>query len=78
MKITMKTPVMDCVGNLKPYDYFIHQDVAYQVVRNEETGNVTVWNIKERKEAYMNISTLVTPVNVEFILTPYFEDEVIL
>ena len=78
MKITMKTPEMDCVGNLNLYDYFIHHDAAYQVIRNEETGNVTVWSIKERMEAFMNISTMVTPVDVEFTFIPQMGDEVLL
>ena len=78
MKITMKTPIMDCIGNLKLYEYFIHHDVAYQVVRNEDMVNVTVWSIKERIEAFIHISTMVTPVDVEFTFIPQLGDEVLL
>ena len=79
MKIVMKTPVMDCIGNVQMYHYCVHQDIAYQVVGNiTEEHKIPVLSVHKRHVFYMPIGTLVTPVDVEFTFIPQLGDEVLL
>ena len=79
MKIIMKAPKMDCIANLKLYDYCLHQDIAYQVVGEPtEDYKIPVLSVGKREVFYMPIGTLVAPADVEFTFIPRLEDEVIL